>query len=91
MQVVSIRYPLLVVSKNFFNESGQVIACPILPDGVRGPLRIWCESIRKPGFVYCEQLRLLDLNSRQFARKDAVSMDELMDVADAIQSMFDYI
>ena len=41
LKVNSIKYPLIVVSKNFFNESGLVIACPILSDTVRGPLRIF--------------------------------------------------
>ena len=91
LKVASFPYPVLVVSKNFFNESGLVMACPILPDAVRGPLRIRCESIRTPGYVYCEQIRVVDLKVRRFSKTDAVSLNELMDIVDAIQGIFDYI
>ena len=91
LRIASLPYPLLVVSKNFFNESGLVMACPILPDAVHGPLRIQCESTRQPGFVYCEQLRAVDLNTRRFSKIDSVSYYNLIDIVDAIQSIFDYI
>ena len=38
LKIASLPYPIVVVSKNFFNESGLVMACPIVPDAVRGPL-----------------------------------------------------
>ena len=89
--ISSFPYPLLVVSKDFFNESGLVMACPVLPDAVPGPLRIRCENIRQPGFVYCEQLRAVDLNARRFSKVDSVSYYDLIDIIDAIQGIFDYI
>ncbi len=91
LKVTSIQYPLVVVSKNFFNESGMVMACPILPAAVRGPLRIWCGEIREPGFVFCEQLRVLDLRVRRFSKTGSVSYNDLIDIVDAIQSIFDYV
>ena len=91
LKVASLPYPFIVVSKNFFNESGLVMGCPILPNAVPGPLRIFCDSIQTPGYVYCEQLRIVDLNIRRFSKKDTVSYNELIDIVDAIQSIFDYI
>ena len=91
LKVVSIQYPLLVVSKNFFNESGMVMACPILPDAVSGPLRIKTDNAKAPGYVYCEQLRIVDLNARRFSRTGFIPLQELMDIVDAIQSIFDYV
>ena len=91
LKVASLPYPVLVVSKNFFNESGLVIACPILPDAARGPLRIWCDNIKKPGFVYCEQLRVVDLKARRFSKTDSVPLNDLIDIIDAIQGIFDYV
>ena len=84
LKIPSIQYPVVVVSKNFFNESGLIMACPILPETVRGPLRIRCASIRTRGYVYCDQVRSLDLNK-------ALSYDELIDIVDAIQGIFDYV
>ena len=91
LKVASLQYPVIVVSKNFFNESGLVMACPILPDAVPGPLRIKCGNIRQPGYVYCEQLRVLDLNTRRFSKTDSVQYNDLIDIVDAIQGIFDYI
>ena len=91
LKIASIRYPVLVVSKNFFNQSGMVMACPILPDAVPGPLRIRCKSDKTPGYIYCEQVRIVDLNARRFSKTGSIPLQELMDVVDAIQSIFDYI
>ena len=91
LKIASLPYPVVVVSKNFFNESGLVMACPVLPDAVRGPLRIRCENIKTPGFVYCEQVRVVDLNARRFSRIDAVPYGDLMDIVDAVQGIFDYV
>ena len=91
LKVASIQYPLVVVSKNFFNESGMVMACPILRDAVCGPLRIRTSNAEMPGYVYCEQLRIVDLNTRQFSRTGFIPLQELMDIMDAIQSIFDYV
>ena len=91
LEIPSVQYPVVVVSKNFFNESGLVMACPILPETVRSPLRIRCESIRTPGYVYCDQVRSVDLNKRRFTKIDALSYHELIDIVDAIQSIFDYV
>ena len=91
LKIVSIPYPVVVVSKNFFNESGMVMACPILPKAVPGPLRIWCENIKNPGYVYCEQVRVVDLNARRFSKVDSIRYDDLMDIVDVIQGIFDYV
>ena len=91
LKIVSIQYPVLVVSKNFFNESGLVIACPILPNAVMGPLRIKYKNKKISGYIYCDQLRVVDLNNRRFSKADSISLHDLMDIIDAIQSIFDYI
>ena len=91
LKVASLPYPMVVVSKNFFNESGLIMACPILPETVHGPLRIRCVSIQTRGYVYCDQVRSLDLNKRRFTKIDALSYYELIDIVDAIQSIFDYV
>ena len=91
LKISSIQYPFVVVSKNFFNESGLVVACPILPDAVPGPLRIRCGNIRQPGFVYCDQLRTIDVKNRRFSKIDSVSYYEMIDIVDAIQGIFDYV
>ena len=40
LKVGGLVYPVMVVSNNFFNESGKAIVCPIMKDAVDGPLHI---------------------------------------------------
>jgi hypothetical protein len=44
-----------------------------------------------PGYVYCDQVRSVDLNKRRFTKIDALSYYELIDIVDAIQGIFDYV
>ena len=65
LRVGGIRWPVIVVSNNFFNESGRVVACPILPDAVEGPLHIRLKDCPVEGYVLCEQMRYIDLKARR--------------------------
>ena len=89
--VSDIRYPLLVVSSRFFNESGRIIACPILKETEEGPLHIPLESQTVSGFVICEQMRYFNLQRRSFRPGGRISFYQLMDISDAIQGIFEYI
>lgn len=40
LRIEGIKYPVIVVSNNYFNQSGMVIACPIVKTAVPGPLHI---------------------------------------------------
>ena len=51
LRVGGIKWPVIVVSNNFFNASGRVIACPILPDAVEGPLHIRLKDCPVEGYV----------------------------------------
>ena len=44
IKVEKIKPPVLVVSKDFFNESGEIIGCPIIADSNEGPLHIWTST-----------------------------------------------
>ena len=91
LKVMEMTYPFVVVSKNFFNDSGMVMACPIVPNAVPGPLRIRYDSAKISGYICCEQVRPVDLNARGFSKVGSVPYGDLIDVVDAIQSIFDYV
>ena len=40
LKIEKIRHPVLIVSKGFFNTSGEIIGCPIIKDSMPGPLHI---------------------------------------------------
>ena len=91
LKIESVRLPVLVVSKDFFNQTGEVIACPVYPAGEAGPLHIPVRAERAEGLVQCEKLTLLDLNVRGWSRVDRISMADIINITDAIQGIFDYI
>ncbi len=80
----------LVTSTNFFNKTEQAILCPIVQDTFLDPLHIPIETDEVQGIVMCEQMRLVDLRYRDFKRVTRVHYPEIIDITDAIQSIFDY-
>jgi len=91
LRVEKIKNPVLVVSKDFFNTSGEIIGCPIIMNSVPGPLHIWMSTESTEGYVQCEKLALLDLNVRGYRKVDRLPIAEMINISDAIQSIFEYI
>ena len=91
LKIEKIKHPVLVVSKDFFNTSGEIIGCPIIRDSIPGPLHIWMATEENQGYIQCEKLALLDLSVRRYKKVDRLSISQLMNIADAIQGIFEYI
>ena len=91
LKIEKITPPVLVVSKDFFNASGEIIGCPIINNSTAGPLHIWMSTENTEGYIQCEKLALLDLTYRGYKKVDKLPLFEVMDVSDAIQSIFEYI
>lgn len=91
LRIEKIKNPVLVVSKDFFNESGEIIGCPIIENSMSGPLHIWTEQEDIRGYVQCEKLALLDLTVRGHRRIGRLPIAELINISDAIQGIFEYI
>ena len=91
LKIEKIKVPVLVVSKDFFNRTGEVFACPIYREGTPGPLHIWIHGKEVDGYAQCEKMALLDMQVRGYAKVDRVPPGEMMDIVDAIQGIFDYI
>jgi len=91
IKVEKIKHPVLVVSKDFFNTSGEVIGCPIIRDSKEGPLHIWTSVQEVEGYIQCEKIALLDLTVRGYKKVARIPLSELMNVSDAIQGIFEYI
>ncbi len=90
ISVENLSFPVLVVSKDFFNRSGQVIACPIRQKAAPDPLHIPVKTDDLSGVVLCEQLKLLDLSARGYKKISELRLESVMDITDAIQGIFDY-
>ena len=90
LRISGIKYPVVVVSNDFFNRSGKAIVCPILRDAPEGPLHIRLKDSEVEGIVLCEQIKYVDLSARHVSRLSASHYFDIMDIADAVVSMFDY-
>lgn len=91
LRVEKIKHPVLVVSKDFFNSSGEIIGCPIINESLSGPLHIWMSTEENNGYIQCEKLALLDLSVRGYKIIDRLPISEIINVSDAIQGIFEYI
>ena len=91
LKIEKIKHPVLVVSKDFFNTSGAIIGCPIIKQSTEGPLHIWMSTKETQGYIHCEKLALLDLTVRGYTKTDRLPLSEVINVSDAIQSIFEYI
>ena len=91
LKIEKIKHPVLVVSKDFFNTSGEIIGCPIIRESIPGPLHIWMATEENEGYIQCEKLALLDLSVRGHKRIDRLPFVEMINVSDAIQGIFEYI
>ena len=90
LKVDGLKYPVIVVSNDFFNGSGKAIVCPILKNAVEGPLHIRLKDCPVEGVILCEQVRYVDLSVRRFSKMTASHYFDIMDISDAVVSMFDY-
>lgn len=90
LSIERIKGAVLVVSKNFFNQSEQVIACPIVSNAAADPLHIEIVTDEVQGCVLCEQMKLLDLRYRGYKKISRVKYADIINITDAIQAIFDY-
>lgn len=86
-----IKDPILVVSKNFFNQSGEIIGCPVVKESSNSPLHLFVQATNVEGYVQCEKLKHLNLNVRRHRLVGRVSMADIVNITDAIQGIFDYV
>ena len=91
LSVERIYTPILVVSKTYFNRTEQIIACPVLKNASEDPLHIpIIARDMQGGIVLCEQMKLLDLRVRGYKKLTELKREDVMNITDAIQSIFDY-
>ncbi|MBQ7146792.1 MAG: type II toxin-antitoxin system PemK/MazF family toxin [Lachnospiraceae bacterium] len=92
LHVEGIKAPVLVCSKDFFNQSSMIVACPLLETGQEGPLHISVQTEQaRTALVHCEKLALLDLSLRGWKKADRLPLSQFWEISDAIQGIFDYL
>lgn len=90
LSVEGINALILVVSKTYFNRTEQIVACPVLEKASEDPLHIPVLAMNMQRIVLCEQMKLLDLRVRGYKKLTELKLEDVMNITDAIQSIFDY-
>ena len=85
------RRPALIVSNNLFNRvSSLTMVCPITHTDRHSPFHIHLDSRTKTdGFIMCDQVRMLDLNSRRADFTERAPDDILAEVVDLISGILE--
>ena len=91
LKVEHIRHPVLILSKDFFHTSGEIIGCPITERAVEGPLHIYVRTEELEGYVQCEKLALLDLNVRGHRKISRLKPYDIIEISDAVQGIFECV
>ena len=90
IKIEGIPHRLMVVSKNYFNETGSVVVCYVSDDEKETALHVIVEMEGRKQSVYCEQMRYFDLRVRGYSRICSVPIGEVVEVVSVLQSIFDY-
>ena len=82
----------LIISKNSFIKAAHVFhVCPVLKACTAGPLHIKITGQNsETGTAACEQIKLIDPASRNCIKTDRISYDQIMNISDAVQGIFEY-
>lgn len=91
LKIEHIKHPVLILSKDFFNTSGEIVGCPIVEKTVEGPLHIHITTEELSGYVQCEKLALLDLTVRGYKKIARLKLNDKINIADAVQGIFEYV
>ena len=94
LRVSGINWPVIVVSNNRFNDIGEAVVCPIMPDIARNalhlPIRVPSASGEINGLIACEHVRNVDLNVRRYTKMASLQLTEFLDISDTLIALFDF-
>ena len=82
----------LIISNNAFIKATSVFhVSPIISNIQSGPLHIVINGTQKTtGTVVCEQIKLIDPDARSCVKTDNIPYNEIMNISDALQGIFEY-
>ena len=80
IKIENFKYPVVVVSKNFFNDRGAIFGCPIVKKSPQSSLHIWTSAKDHEGYVQCENLKLLDMSVRGHKRIGRLPFNEIINI-----------
>ena len=89
--VRGIEFPVLVVSNDYYNKSGTVIACPVVKDDPNITFQVHIDTQQTAGYVCCDNMKQLNLEKRGYTARGSISVAGLLQVLDRIHSVFEFV
>ncbi len=82
----------VIVSKNaFIKAAGLFHVCPMISEIRDGPVHIFVSGKQGTnGVVICEQIKAIDPKVRGCNRIDILTYEDIMNVSDTVQGIFEY-
>ncbi len=82
----------VIVSKNaFIKATGIFHVCPLIKGMNEGPVHIPVSGKKgETGTVICEQVKAIDPGARECKKTDFLGYEDIMNVSDTIQGIFEY-
>lgn len=92
VKISGFRNKFVIVSKNAFIRRTNVFhVCPLMERYPDGPIHIAIAGKEgTKGTVICEQLKLIDPSARGCTRVDRLPYEQIMNVSDTVQGLFEY-
>ena len=86
------RQLFVIVSKNaFIKATGIFHVCPVIQGIQAGPLHIPVVGKKgESGAIICEQIKAIDPKARVCKRVDILAYEDIMNISDAVQGIFEY-
>ena len=81
----------LVISRNIYNVSEQIIVVPIIENGKEGTFRLPVNSKYIEGVAICDEIRKIDIRVRGYSIISYINNNDLFSIISIIQDLFQII
>jgi len=83
------RPALIVNNASHTRTSNMTIICPITKTDRRSPVHVRLEGLTTTGFVMCDQVRAIDLRTREYKVIETVDKETIWEVCDIVHGAVD--
>ena len=82
--------PAVVINNAYHSRvSNMILVCPVTNTDRGSPLHVKLEGLTTTGFVMCDQIRSVDIKSRQYKVVETVDGDALWEICDIVKGSID--
>lgn len=79
----------LVLSKDFFNQMGMAVLCPVKKNEAQTVLHIRITDHDYEGFACLDGLKSMDLRKRYYKTLGSLDFQQIQELSDTVQAIFD--